>query len=675
MSAAVYTASRIRCRHGEPDRNKPCRGKYVKTDRSRDRELGLDRGITRRDFVRLAGAGLAGAATFGCAREDEVGRSAAGIASDPWSDRLGADWYGPGGVGDYALSHGNTPELVRAAHRLRDARLADALDDAIDTGERYDVIVVGGGLAGLAAAHHFKRLNPSGRCLVLDNHPVFGGEAKRNEIDVDGIRVMGPQGSNGFAILPETGEPDDYFTSLGMPREFEYAPYDGDIRIPFDNYGFMHWTQSQMSVGHFFSPAEDGGDGRWVTDLWNRPSQAPWSESVRKEFARWRGARLGDRVPAEERWSPGEPPRWLDRMTLKDYYEGILGLPPEVTAYVDPILASIIGLGCDAVSAWWGHHFGLPGFGVRARYDDVTFHSFPGGNGGIARYFVKDLVPGAIEGGAEPGDVITGRIDFGALDGRDQSVRIRLDSTAIDVRHTGSVSSSERVRVTYLRNGRAYRTEASGVVMASGGWINRHVLADLPEPHRAAYATFTHAPVLCANVALRNWRFLERLGIAACLYQGDLGFSCNIRRPMYAGDYRPEFGPDHPTMLTFYITLQSPGATAAQQAAAGRMELLGTPFVDYERRLREQMTTLFSEGGFDPARDIAGIVLNRWGHAYAVPGPGFRFGSGDTPAPPDVIREPFGRIAIGHSELRGHQNWTGAAAEGRRAVEAVLDRI
>ena len=72
-------------------------------------------------------------------------------------------------------------------------------------------------------------------------------------------------------------------------------------------------------------------------------------------------------------------------------------------------------------------------------------------------------------------------------------------------------------------------------------------------------------------------------------------------------------------------------------------------------------------------KDIAGIILNRWGHAYVNPGPGFIIGTNGNPAPPDVIREPIGRIAIGHSELRGHQYWSGAAAEGRRAVESLLD--
>lgn len=98
-------------------------------------------------------------------------------------------------------------------------------------------------------------------------------------------------------------------------------------------------------------------------------------------------------------------------------------------------------------------------------------------------------------------------------------------------------------------------------------------------------------------------------------------------------------------------------------------------FVQLAGRLRAQMAELFADAGLDPRRDIAGIVLNRWGHAYVAPGPGFFFGRKDEPAPPDVIREPFGRIAIGHSELRGHQNWTGTAGEGRRALETVLDGI
>ena len=140
----------------------------------RKRLLGLDRSITRRDFVNVAGVGIAASAFMSCGSQDSISKGS--LAADPWSDHLGPEWYGPGGVGDYELSHGNTPEVVQAAHRLRDARQT-ALTEAIETGEHFDVIIVGGGLAGLSAAHHFKRLHPSGRCLVIENHPVFGGEA------------------------------------------------------------------------------------------------------------------------------------------------------------------------------------------------------------------------------------------------------------------------------------------------------------------------------------------------------------------------------------------------------------------------------------------------------------------------------------------------------------------
>ena len=56
---------------------------------------------------------------------------------------------------------------------------------------------------------------------------------------------------------------------------------------------------------------------------------------------------------------------------------------------------------------------------------------------------------------------------------------------------------------------------------------------------------------------------------------------------------------------------------------------------------------MFAPGGFDPRRDIAGIILNRRGHAYVNPQPGFFFGVNGKPAPRDVLRNrPHGRIAF-----------------------------
>ena len=626
------------------------------TNHSYDHDLGLDSNITRRDFINVSAASVGGMLVLPKLRHSPSNQ--------------GADWYGYGGVGDYAPSHGNTPEVLRVAHSVRDGAFDGPVSDAVDTTEGYDLVIVGGGFAGMAAALRFRQERPSGRCLILENHPLFGGEAKRNEFIVDGERLMAPQGSNDFIPVPDTGGPEDYFTSLGIPREFAYQEWDqslGKLEFPLDNYGFMHWTADKATVGHFFDGSDAGTNGSWAVDIWrNDLANTPWPQSVRGELLRARRTLV-------ETYREDDIPRWLDSMTYKSYLEDVAGLPPQVTAYIDPILAGAIGLGCDAISAYWGQHFSLPGFSGPPDYPAV--HSFPGGNGGIARFFVKSLVPDAIGGTRGIDDVITQRIAFDMLDRPDNPVRIRLDSTAVRVEHRGEVAQAERVMVTYVRNGTTYRLTARAVVMASGGWMNRRVVRDLPPEHQRAYGSFNHSAVLVANVALTNWRFLHRLGVTACMWSGGFGFSCNIRRSMVMGDYRPPLHPDRPIVMTFYVPLYYPGLRATEQGTRGRTELLQTSFREYERQIREQMVRLFGGHGFDPRTDIAGIILNRWGHAYVNPGPEFLFPQDGSTAPPDVLREPFGRIAIGHSELRGHQNWTGAAAEGRRAVEALLDTV
>ena len=661
-------------------RSRHCKGRgniHLTMSKKRKRELGQDRPITRRDFIHgstaMLGAALASSSCDAPAPEESGESGATDYAFD-----VGEAWYGPGGVGDYASSHGNTPELLRVAHQVRKGAFDQRTVNVVETGESYDLVVGGGGIAGLSAAHHFRRLQPGGRALILDNHPIFGGEAKRNEILVDGHRIVGPQGSDDFGVPPQTGDPDDYFTSLGIPRAFDYKKPTGaaeGLKIPFDHFSYMHWKQSAFATGHFFddTPREPNA---LFPDLPTTPSHLlrvagkkgwamdPWNEDLDSDVVRqWRAA------SAEGHRGDRELGPWLDGMTVKTYYEQVLGLPSSITAYVDPILASIIGLGCDAISAWWGWHFELPGFRQADRYRDLTFHSFPGGNTGFARYFVKSLNPDALAGSTSLSDVLLSPVRFTALDREENAVNIRLNATVVRVEH----EADKTVSITYVESGKLYRVRSTSTVMASGGWVNRRVLRDLPDAHRSAYESFRHSSVLIANVALTNWRFLAKLAVAACIYEAGFGFSCNIRRPMIVGDEKGSIDPDRPIVLTFYVPYFYPGLPAKGQGEAGRLELLTASFETIEARLREQMMVLFADGGFDPTRDVAGIILNRWGHAYTNPEPGFMFGVDGAEPVPDVIRKPFGRIAIGHSELGGHQNWTGAAAEGRRAVEALLD--
>ena len=139
------------------------------------------------------------------------------------------------------------------------------------------------------------------------------------------------------------------------------------------------------------------------------------------------------------------------------------------------------------------------------------------------------------------------------------------------------------------------------------------------------------------------------------------------------GDYQPPLDPNKPAIITFYVPFYYPGLPVHEQGVKGRTELLSTSYVNYEKKIKEQMTKLFGMAGFDPEKDIAGIILNRWGHAYVNPQPGFYFGKDGQPAPSSVIRRRFGRIAFGHSELNGHQHWLGAAEEGIRAARQAVE--
>jgi spermidine dehydrogenase len=261
------------------------------------------------------------------------------------------------------------------------------------------------------------------------------------------------------------------------------------------------------------------------------------------------------------------------------------------------------------------------------------------------------------------------------LDKEGQAVRIRLRSTAVSVQHEGSAENAKSVKVVYSRGGKEYAVRAKGVVMASGGWVNKYVVRDLPDSFKQAYQFFHHAPFLVANVALSNWRFMYELGITAARWQDGFAYSCNIRQPMSVGRHRPALDPDKPAVLSFYVPFYSPGLPIPAQVAKGRAELFSTSYADYETQIRNQMTKVFSASGFDHRRDIQGIILNRWGHAYVVPTPGFFFDTAESRAPRNIIIEGYGRIAFGHSELEGMQHWGPAADQGRRATQQVLDLI
>jgi spermidine dehydrogenase len=618
-----------------------------------DHLLGMDQKITRRDFLNGA---LIGTGSVLLSLHAPMSLFA---QKQPWD--------GYGGVAEYASTHGNTKQVLQVAHKFIKNKPGKL--DAFETGEIFDLVVIGGGLSGLGAAFHFKHAASKNlKCLVIENHQIFGGEAKRNEFIVNNQKLIGPQASNSFVVIDRKNVPGyEIYSELGLPKIFEYKKLSNKINhLQFDrtNYGFMLWLDAP-SIGYFFDE-KFGITPKWTSDLWRKKlSGTPFSHKIKQDFIRWK----------QHEFSRRNYKQWLDSMTYKTYIEKILGLNHEITKFVNPILATTMGLGCDVTSAYGAYQLGMPGFTGSSKQimlKDSDWHSFPGGNDGISRYLIKSLIPGAIRGSNDFADIHNQAINFKALDSSGSNVRIRLGATAVNVEHNSDPEKSEFVWITYIKKGKVYRLKARTVVMASASFVNRNIIHNLPKDYKDAYKHFHYSPIMVMNVAVTNWQFLYKLGFTACRWFHGFGFACNIRQPMTVGNYKPPLDPDQPALMTFYIPFYYPGLSIHQQGVKGRNELLSHSYSDYERKVRRQMVTLFGKAGFNPTNDIAGIVLNRWGHAFVNPQPGFYFGRNGKPAPRDIIRRKFGRITFAHSELNGDQHWVGAIEEGQRAVKQIL---
>ena len=613
--------------------------------------LGMHEPISRRDFINgtlAAGAGL----------------WLGGRAPNAMSESLAADaWTGYGGVGDYARSNGNTYEVMSAAHAMRDGKFERGIARAADTGETYDLVAVGGGISGLAAAVFFQK-RQGGRCLVLDNHAIFGGEAKRNEFVVDGQSVVAHQGSAMFPVPKQGGYTARMYDMIGMDRShFEYQRWSGPSpEMPLEQtpYG------SSRNYGFYFGSRFGQRPGVWVIDPWGRKLDgAPLSDDVKAELMRYHTVRDGGPRPASE----GDAiSRQLDTITLEEHLMARHHITRQtVREYLSPVEGGGYGLGPDVLSGYCAYapETEYPDDGDNTLGDQM----FPDGNAGFARLMVKTLVPDAFDGPRSVDAVWRNRVRFAALDRRGQSTRIRLDATVVRVEHAGDPARAPHVVVTYAKGGQLHRVRARKVVMAGGSWTTKHIVQDLPATHRDAYAQFYRSPCLMANVAVRNWRFLHKLGMTGCRWFEGIGNYLTVRKMATVGGTPETFGPDSPTALTIKILYAQPGLPIGEQGSRGRAEMLSKSFAQYERALREQLGDMFAAGGFDPRRDIAGIILNRWGHAYVNPQPGFFFGVDGKPAPRDVLRhQPYGRIAFANTDLSGAMDHRNSILEADRAV-------
>jgi len=590
------------------------------------------------------------------------------------------DFTGYGGVGEYSNANGNTWSVLQAGHAIRDNLYDPLPNNVVDTGETYDCAIIGGGISGLAAALFFQRGAGLGmKCLVLENHPIFGGEAKQNEFLVDGERLIAHQGSAIYQLQYPHSFLAAFYDSIGLKTpKLTYQRWAGNepefplSKTPYEAVGLQHGQ-----YGFWFGAKFGQQRGMWLIDPIRKNLQgAPVSSATRQEWLRWLKSEpvAGDKFE-HPKAEGDEISRYLDSITLEEHYIKRFGLGREmIRTFLSPVEGGGSGLGPDALSAYSDYAFEMlhPLPEEKGGSDQM----FPGGNSTIARLMLKSLLPNAIAGSASVEGVCGGQVNFASLDLQSASTRIRLSSTAIHVAHDGEPNKSDSVIVVYLKEGKLYKVKARSVVMAGGCWTTKHIVKDLPETHRKAYGQFFRSPCMMANVAVRNWRFLYKMGITGCRWFEGIGNYIEVRKLALTGVERSTINPDSPIVLSLKVLYSYPGDSTENQGNRGRRELLSTSFRDYEKQIREQFNEMFGAAGFDARRDIAGVILNRWGHAYLNPQPGFFFGLGGRPAPREILRDaPLGRIAFANTDLAGAMDHRYSILEAQRAVRQLLDQV
>jgi spermidine dehydrogenase len=640
-------------------RQKPKNSHRSKTD--------SDTNFTRRDFL---GSTLlaSGALLLGPLSPVEL------LAQQVQQD----EFTGYGGIGEYSNSNGNTLPVLQDGHKIRDAVFNSQPANVIDTNESYDCVVVGGGISGIAAALFFQRqAPPNSKCLVLENHPIFGGEAKQNEFLVDGQRLSAHQGSAIYQLQRPQSFLAQFYNSIGLSTpKLTYQKWAGPqpemqlSRTPYDAVGMQHGQYG------FWFGAKFGGQkpGMWLIDpVGKKLEGAPVSNSARPEWLRFlTGTSVQGKPFAHPKTEGDSISRYLDSITLEQHIMERFDLSREtVRTFLSPVEGGGSGLGPDALSAYADYAFEtLDPVPDEEGMDQM----FPGGNTTIARLMIKSLISGAIDGPGSVAGVSANAVNFSTLDAPNSPARMRLSATAVSVQHDGMPEKSSTLSIVYTKNGKLYRVKARSAVLAGGSWTSKHIVKDLPENYRQAYAQFYRSPCMMANVAVRNWKFLYKMGLSGCRwFDGAIGNYMEVRKLAVTSSEPPTISPDSPIVLSLKVLYSYPGLSTEDQGHRGRGEMLSTPFRDYEARIRQQFSDMFAATGFDAQRDIAGIILNRWGHAYLSPQPGFFFGQNGKSAPRETLRgAPFGRIAFANTDLAGAMDHRFSILEAQRAVNQLL---
>jgi spermidine dehydrogenase len=624
--------------------------------------------ITRRDFLNGVAFGTGGTIAGGLLPDFMVTALAGGPALQD-----AAEYYPPTRTG----LRGNHPGSFEGAHRLRDGDFWSQADKIADTNEAYDLVVVGGGISGLAAAYFYRARHADARILILDNHDDFGGHAKRNEFELGGRLALINGGTMGIdSPRPYSVVADGLLKALGVDP-VALAKKCAD-RAFYPSLG--------LGRGLFFDRETFGADKLVVvTGKLSWPqllAQTPLSPQAQSDIARIEEADI-DYLSG---LSSAAKKSRLSKISYRDFLLNVAKADPDVVAFYQARTHGEWGVGIDAVSALDVWAFGFPGFqGLQlepgsaphmgftaAGYADggsYTFH-FPDGNASIARLLVRHLVPGSVPGDSAE-DVVTARVNYSRLDHADASVHIRLNSIVARVRNVGDPSTG--VDVQYLRGGKVYAVHGRSCVLACYNMMIPYLCPELPDRQKVALHYAVKIPLIYASVALKNWRPFKTLGIARVYSPGSYFSSLFLNPTVDIGGYRSPRSPDEPMLVQMVRTPVQPGLPEREQHRAGHFDILGTSFAMFEHNIRDQLARMLGPGGFDPDTDIAAITVNRWPHGYAYEyNPLFDPDWPEGGAPHEIGRARFGRITIANSDAGAGAYTDCAIDQAYRAVQELF---